>query len=136
MRPSSIYNAGEASCPSLSRRKLYFDQQLPWKPVLQPTHTGYPPIETPIPLTEKESQDYENMSVDENEEEEGPTEIGQILDELADGFAEPTLRLSEEDIALDMPVDEVVVEVELEEEEQSDSDDDSDDSESGGLAED
>ena len=74
------------------------------------------------------------MSVDENEEKEGPTEIGQILDELGDGFAEPTLRLSEEDIALDMPVDEVVVEVELEEEEQSDSDDDSDDSESGGLA--
>ena len=62
------------------------------------------------------------MSVDENEEEEGgPTEIGQILDEVAEGFEDPTLlRLSEED--------EVIVEVE----ELSHSDEDLDDSESGG----
>ena len=70
------------------------------------------------------------MSVDEDEDE-SPTEIGQILDELTDGFEDPTLlRLSEEDVALDM--DEVVVETE-ELEELYDSDDD-DDSESGGLA--
>ena len=69
------------------------------------------------------------MSVDENEEEdsEGPTEIGQILDEVAEGFEDPTLlRLSEEDVALDM--DEVIVEVE----ELSHSDEDLDDSKSGG----
>ena len=45
------------------------------------------------------------MSVDENEDE-SPTEIGQILDELTDGFEDPTLlrlsTLSEEDVALDM----------------------------------
>ena len=43
------------------------------------------------------------MSVDENEEDEGHTEIRQILDEVAEGFEDPTLlRLSEEDVALDM----------------------------------
>ena len=69
------------------------------------------------------------MSVDENEEDEGPTGIRQILDEVAEGFEDPTLLrwLNEEDVALDM--DEVIVEVE-EAEEQSDSDED--DSESGG----
>ena len=30
--------------------------------------------------------------MDENEEEEGPTEIGQILDEVAEGFEDPTSR--------------------------------------------
>ena len=72
------------------------------------------------------------MSVDEKEEDEGPTEIGQILDQLADGFAseDPTLlRLNEEDVALDM--DEVVLEVEEQELSESDSDDES---ESCGLA--
>lgn len=54
-------------------------------------------------------------------------EIEMILDELADGVAEPTLlRLSEEDVALDM--DEVVVDVIDDEEEESD-DDDSEESE-------
>ena len=63
---------------------------------------------------------------------ECPTKIGQILDELADGVEDTTLlRLSEEDVALDM--DEVVVEVEEQEEP---SDDDEDSEESGGLAED
>ena len=63
---------------------------------------------------------------------ERPTKIGQILDELADGVEDTTLlRLSEEDVALDM--DEVVVEVEEQEEP---SDDDKDSEESGGLAED
>lgn len=39
----------------------------------------------------------------ENEEDEGPTGIGQSLDELADGFEEPTslnLSASEEDVVL------------------------------------
>ena len=81
-------------------------------------------------VTENKSQDYEGMSVDENvEEDERPTEI---LEELADGVEDTTLlRLSEEDVALDM--DEVVVEVEEQEEP---SDDDEDSEESGGLAED
>ena len=73
------------------------------------------------------------MSVDENEDE-SPTEIGQILDELTDGFEDPTLlrlsTLSEEDVAPDM--DEVNVETE-ELEELYDSDDGDGDSESGGL---
>ena len=70
------------------------------------------------------------MSVDENEEEDEPTEIGQTPDELVERFEDPTfLRLSEEDVALDM--DEAVVDVE---EQLSDLDYDSDDSEGGGLA--
>ena len=95
-----------------------------------PSVTTYTPVETPTPMvTENSSQDYEGMSVDENER---PTEIGHILDELADGVEDTTLlRLSEEDVALDM--DEVVVEVEEQEEL---SDDDEDSEESGGLAED
>ena len=98
-----------------------------------PSATTDPPIKIPTPMvTENKSQDYEGMSVDENvEEDEHPTEIGQILDKLADGVEDTTLlRLSEEDVALDM--DEVVVEVEEEEL----SDDDKDSEESGGLAED
>ena len=77
-----------------------------------PSVTIDPPIETPMPMvTENKSQDYEAMSVDENEEDEHPTEFRQILDELADGVEDTTLlRLSEEDVALDM--DEVIVEVE------------------------
>ena len=90
------------------------------------------PVVTP---TKNKPQDYEGMmsvDSDENEEYEHPTEIRQILDELADGVEDTTLlRLSEEDVALDM--DEVAVEVE-EQEEPSDDDDDSE--ESGGLAED
>ena len=99
-----------------------------------PRITIDPPIETPmVTPIENEFQDYEGMSVDENEdsEEDGPTEIGQILDELVEGFEDSTLlRLSEEDVALDM--DEVVMEVE---ELLSDLDYDSasDDSESGGF---
>ena len=83
-----------------------------------------------VTVTEDKSLDYEDMSVDKDEDE-SPTEIWQILDELTDGFEDPTLlRLSEEDVVLDM--DEVVVETE-ELEELYDSDDDGD-SESGGLA--
>ena len=98
-----------------------------------PSATTNPPIETPtLMVTENKSQDYEGMSADENEEDKCPTEIRQILDELADGVEDTTLlRLSEEDVALDM--DEVVVEVEEQEEP---SDDDEDSEESGGLAED
>ena len=58
-----------------------------------------------------------------------PTEIRQILDELADGVED--LEVEWGRCALDM--DEVVVEVE-EQEEPSDDDDDSE--ENGGLAED
>jgi hypothetical protein len=53
------------------------------------TGTTDPPVETPTPLIKKESQDYGGMSVDENDKDEGPTEIGKILDELADGFEDP-----------------------------------------------
>ena len=92
-----------------------------------PSATAGPGVETPTSCIQNEFQDCDSMSVDENEEEEGPTEIGQILDEVAEGFEDPTLlRLSEEDVALDM--DEVIVEVE----ELSHSDEDLDDSESGG----
>ena len=98
-----------------------------------PSVTIDPPIETPMPMvTENKSQDYEAMSVDENEEDEHPTEFGQILDELADGVEDMTLlKLSEEGVALDM--DEVIMEVEEQEEP---SDDDEDSEESGGLVED
>ena len=65
--------------------------------------TTDPSLETPTRLNEKEFQDYNGMSVDENDEDEGPTEIGKILDGLVDGFEDSTLlRLSEEDVALDM----------------------------------
>ena len=100
----------------------------------QPTAATGPSVTIdPMPMvTENKSQDYEAMSVDENEEDEHPTEFGQILDELADGVEDTTLlRLSEEDVPLDM--DEVLVEVEEQEEP---SDDDEDSEESGGLAED
>ena len=87
--------------------------------------TTDPSLETPTRLNEKEFQDYNGMSVDENNKDEGPTEIGKILDGLVDGFEDSTLlRLSEEDVALDM--DEVVMEVE---EQMSESDDE--DTESG-----
>jgi broad specificity phosphatase PhoE len=84
-------------------------------------------------MTENEFRDYDGMSVDENEEER-PTEIGQILDDLVEGFEDSSchstlLRLSEEGVALDM--DEVVVEVE---DQLSDLDYESEDSESGGMA--
>ena len=93
-----------------------------------PSATTGPGVKIPITLAQNEFQDCDSMSVDENEEDEGPTGIRQILDEVAEGFEDPTfLRLSEEDVALDM--DEVIAEVE-EVEEQSDSDED--DSESGG----
>ena len=92
-----------------------------------PSATAGPGVETPTSCIQNEFQDCDSMSVDENKEEEGPTEIGQILDEVAEGFEDPTLlRLSEEDVALDM--DEVIVEVE----ELSHSNEDLDDSESGG----
>jgi len=82
-------------------------------------------------VSENKSLDYEGMSVDENAAEH-PTEIRQILGELADGVEDTTLlRLSEEDVTLDM--DEVVMEVEEQEEP---SDDDEASEESGGLAED
>ena len=74
------------------------------------------------------------MLVDENEAEpeeasEEPTEIERILDDLADGISEPTLRrLSEEDVSLDM--DEVVV-INEEGDESSDGDEDSEESASG-----
>ncbi|KIM41147.1 hypothetical protein M413DRAFT_72593 [Hebeloma cylindrosporum] len=88
-----------------------------------------PPLENPASSRgEEDLQDYEAMLVDENkgEPEEEPTEIERILDELADGVPEPTLlRLSEEDVSLDM--DEVVVDVIDDEEEESD-DGDSDES--------
>ena len=52
-----------------------------------PSATIDPPIETPTPMvTENKS-----MSVDENEGDERPTEIWQILDELADRV-EDTLK--------------------------------------------
>ena len=38
-----------------------------------------------VTVTEDKSLDYEDMSVDEMEDE-SPTEIGQILNELRDGF--------------------------------------------------
>jgi len=76
------------------------------------------------------------MLVDESVEREPeeaskePNEIERILDELADGIPEPTLvRLSEEDVALDM--DEVVVGVVDEEEDRESSDGDEDSEESG-----
>ena len=50
------------------------------------------------------------MSGDEIEEEEGPTEIRQILDEVGEGFEDPTLLKLSEDVALDM--DEVIVDAE------------------------
>ena len=62
----------------------------------------------------------------EDEEDEAPTEIERILDELAEGIQEPTLlRMCEEDVAFDM--DEVVVDI-PEDEELSDDDDNSDES--------
>ena len=89
-----------------------------------------PPIETlPTPMVSM-TEGYESMSMDENEEDEYPTEFGKILNEP--GNKDTTLlRLSEEDVALDM--DEVVMEVEEQEEL---SDDDDEDSEESPLAED
>ena len=46
-------------------------------------------VTAPTAVTEDKSLDYEDMSVDEMEDE-SPTEIGQILDELRDGFENPT----------------------------------------------
>jgi hypothetical protein len=96
-----------------------------------PNPTTSPPLENPAAIPAED--DDEGMLVDENEGEpeeasEEPNEIERILDELADGIPEPTLvRLSEEDVALDM--DEVVVDVTDEEDNES-SDDDEDSEES------
>jgi len=88
-----------------------------------------PPLENPAAAPGED--DGEGMLVDESverepeEASEEPNEIERILDELADGIPEPTLiRLSEEDVALDM--DEVMVDVI--DEESSDGDEDSDES--------
>ena len=44
-----------------------------------------------VTVTEDKSLDYEDMPVSVDEmEDESPTEIGQILDELRDGFEDPT----------------------------------------------
>jgi hypothetical protein len=92
-----------------------------------------PPLENPA--TTPGEDDGEGMLVDESvergpeEASEEPNEIKRILDELADGIPEPTLvRLSEEDVALDM--DEVVVDV-IDEEDSESSDGDEDSKESG-----
>ena len=64
----------------------------------------------------------ESVEREPEEASEEPNEIERILDELADGIPEPTLiRLSEEDVALDM--DEVVVDV-IDEEDSDSSDGD------------
>ena len=52
----------------------------------EPSATTSPGVKTPITLAQNEFQDCDSMSVDENEEDEGPTEIRQILDEVAEGF--------------------------------------------------
>ena len=109
--------AEQAKCVSLQQRD--FSQPTP---IMGPSATTDPmPMEI---LTQKKSQDYEGMSVDENEEDNHPTEFRQILDELANGVEDTSLlRLSEEDVALD----EVVMEVE-EQEEPSEDDEDSEES--------
>jgi hypothetical protein len=91
----------------------------------------HPSLETPVTV-EDALQENEDMSVKSNdEEEERPTELEHILDDLEAGVQEPTLlRLSEEDVSLDM--DQVVVDV-MDDEGES-SDDDDDESEDGGLA--
>lgn len=95
-----------AKLESMSMRLL---SQLTATASLTATTDPGPPVEieaqTPMEtLTENKPQDYEDMmSVDENEEYERPTEIGQILDELADGArVEDTtlLRLSEDDVGI------------------------------------
>jgi hypothetical protein len=64
---------------------------------------------------------------DQVNDEEEPTEIERILDELADGIDEPTLpRLSDVNVALDM--DEVIIEVQAEKEDWSDASEDSEES--------
>ena len=85
-----------------------------------------PPLENPAVAPGED--DGEGMLVDESVEREPeeaskePNEIERILYELADGIPEPTLiRLSEEDVTLDM--DEVMVDVI--DEESSDGDEDS-----------
>jgi hypothetical protein len=135
--PLTEYNEAFQRLQRRRRIVSVAEQAQSLKPLPDPI-TATASSSTSVPLREDPAvpvgeylQDYENMSV-ENEEEEGPTEIEQILDELADGrVQEPTLlRLSEEDVALDM--DEVVVDAL--EEESSDSDEDSE--ASGGLGED
>ena len=106
------------------------------QPPSEPTATANPnpttssPVENPaVTPVGGDLQDNESMLIDENEgePEEGPTEIERILDELAEGVPELTLlRLSEEDVALDM--DEVVVDGIDDEEEGSSDDDDSEES--------
>ena len=100
-----------------------------------PNPTSIPPIEnTAVTRAGDSLQDYKGVLVDENEAEpeeasKEPTEIERILDELADGISEPTLRrLSAEDVSLDM--DEVVV-INEEGDESSDGDEDSEESVSG-----
>ena len=62
------------------------------------------------------------MLVEESTENKEPTEIDRFLDGLADGVPELSLlRLSEEDVALDM--NEVVMDDEGEESQASDDDD-------------
>jgi hypothetical protein len=101
-----------------------------------------PPMASPVlAQSRREIQPAENevvynvASVGLYEEEEEPTEIQTILDDIANEVAEPTLeRLNEEDVSLDM--DEVVVEVIEEEDEwESSNDEDSDDSRDDGEVE-
>ena len=116
------------------------EQKLRFQPLSEPTAPATPnpptnlspPLENPAATPGED--DGEDMLVDESverepeEASEEPNKIKRILDELADGIPEPTLiRLSEEDVTLDM--DEVVVDViDEEDSESSDGDEDSEES--------
>ena len=82
-----------------------------------------PPIESPTAiLAGNDLQDSGDMLVEESTGDKEPTEIDRILDDLADGVPELSLlRLSKEDVALDM--EEVVMDNGGEESQASDDDD-------------
>ena len=116
---------------SITEQKLWFwpPPELSAPATPNPPTNPSPPLENPAAAPGED--DGEGMLVDESVEREPkeaskePNKIKRILDELADGIPEPTLmRLSEEDVTLDM--DEVMVDVI--DEESSDGDEGSDES--------
>ena len=98
-------------------------QPLPQPMTTTAPRSTTPPIESPTAiLAGNDLQDSGDMLVEESRGDKELTEIDRILDDLADGVPELSLlRLSEEDVALDM--DEVVMDDKGEESQASDDDD-------------
>ena len=108
---------------SVTKQAKNYLQPLPQPMTTTASRSTTPPIESPTSiLVGNDLQDSGDKLVEESIGDKELTEIDRILDDLADGIPElGLLRLSEEDVALDM--DKVVMDDEGKESQASDDDD-------------